>query len=395
MTQEVRTLEDTLAERGVTRRDFLKFCGTVAAMLGLSELAVPQIAAAVEAAAASKLAPAVWLDGGLCTGCTESTAQGENPDVATVVLDILSMYYMETVMYATGDSAEEALKQTVETNEGKFIMVFEGAVMTGFGGNALRIGGKPGIDQIKEVAPNAAAVVAVGSCAVDGGWVRAYPNPAGAMGISEYLASQSIKTPVINLPTCPVNPVWLVAIVVDVLLLGELESGAILGKLDEFGRPKLIFGQTIHDNCPRRGHFENGEFVYRFGSEEEAKNYCLYALGCKGPQTYTNCPVVRWNDKVSWCVNSGSPCIGCGGFNWVDENAPFLSRFRRVGIGKVGNEQGGWNPASIGAVAGGVVAGALVVHGIGMKTAGRIGEEPATEDMKDYDRRHLPKGGDS
>ncbi|HEY5541540.1 MAG TPA: hydrogenase small subunit [Coriobacteriia bacterium] len=398
MTQEVLTFDDQLADRGVSRRDFLKFCGTVAAMLGMSELAVPQIAAAVEAAAAKKLAPAVWLDGGLCTGCTESTAQGENPDVATIVLDILSMNYMETIMYAMGDSAEEALTQTVEANAGKFIMVYEGAVMTGFDGNALRVAGKTGLDQIMEVAPKAAAIVAVGSCAVDGGWVRAHPNPGGAMGIGEYLKSQNIATPVINLPTCPVNPVWLVAMVIDVLLLGGIDdqgkvTQGLVDKLDAFGRPKLIFGQTIHDNCPRRGHFENGEFVYEFGSKEEALGYCLYAMGCKGPQTYTNCPIVRWNNKASWCVNSGSPCIGCGGFNWVDENAPFLSRMRRVGIGS-GAHEGGYNPATLGAVAGAVVAGALVVHGVGMYAAGRIGEGPPTEEMKDYDRKHMKKGGD-
>ena len=397
MTQEVLTFDDQLADHGVSRRDFLKFCGTVAAMLGLSELAVPQIAAAVEAAAASKLFPAVWLDGGLCTGCTESTAQSENPDVAQIVLDILSMNYMETIMYATGASAEEALTQTIDA--GKFIMVYEGAVMTGFDGNALRVVGKTGLDQIKEVAPKAAAIIAVGSCAVDGGWVKADPNPGGAMGIGEYLAQEGIKTPVINLPTCPVNPVWLVAMVIDVLLLGGLDdqgkvTQALVDKLDEFGRPKLIFGQTIHDNCPRRGHFENGEFVYQFGSAEEAKGYCLYAMGCKGPQTYTNCPVVRWNNKTSWCVNSGSPCIGCGGFNWVDENAPFLSRMRKVGLGQVGASGGGWNPATIGAVAGGAVVGALVVHGVGMGLAGRIGEGPETEEMKDYDRKRMKKGGD-
>ena len=398
MTTEDRTFSDQLELRGVSRRDFLKFCGSVAAMLGLSEAMVPQIASAVEAAAASKLYPAVWLDGGLCTGCTESTAQSTNPDVAGIVLDILSMNYMETIMYATGESAEQALKETVEKYKGKFIMVYEGAVMTGFEGNALRVAGKPSLEQIKEVAPNAAAIIAVGSCAVDGGWVKANPNPAGAMGISEYLKQEGIATPVINLPTCPVNPEWIVAMVIDVLLLGKLEPDAagvpkIVAELDQFGRPKLIFGQTIHDNCPRRGHFENGEFVYKFGSVEEAKSYCLYAVGCKGPQTYTNCPIVRWNNQTSWCVESGSPCIGCGGFNWVDENAPFLNRYRQIGIG-MGPQTGGFSPTTVGAVAGGVVAAGLVVHGLGMKAAGRIGEGPATEEMKDHDRKRMKKGGD-
>ena len=393
MAHEDRAFSDQLAARGVTRRDFLKFCGSVAAMLGLSEAMVPTIASAVEQAAASKLTPAVWLDGGLCTGCTESTAQATNPDVGQIVLDILSMNYMETIMYATGDSAEAALKETVEKFKGKFIMVYEGAVMTGWDGNALRVAGKPSLEQIMEVAPNAAAIIAVGSCAVDGGWVKAAPNPAGAIGISEYLKSQDVATPVINLPTCPVNPEWIVAMVVDVLFLGKLESGAILDELDEFGRPKIIFGQTIHDNCPRRGHFENGEFVYKFGSVEEAKGYCLYPLGCKGPQTQTNCPIVRWNNQTSWCVESGSPCIGCGRFNWVDAGAPFLDRFRQIGIGG-GNQGSGYDPSNAALLAGGVVAGALVVHGLGMKAAGRIGQGPATEEMKDHDRKRMKKGGD-
>lgn len=393
MAHEDRAFSDQLAARGVSRRDFLKFCGSVAAMLGLSEAMVPTIASAVEQAAASKLTPAVWIDGGLCTGCTESTAQASNPDVAQIVLDILSMNYMETIMYASGDSAEQALKDTVEKSKGKFIMIYEGAVMTGWEGNALRVAGKTGLEQIMEVAPSAAAIIAVGSCAVDGGWVKANPNPAGGMGISEYLKSQNVATPVINLPTCPVNPEWIVAMVVDVLFLGKLESGAILDELDEFGRPKLIFGQTIHDNCPRRGHFENGEFVYKFGSVEEAKGYCLYPVGCKGPQTQTNCPIVRWNNQVSWCVESGSPCIGCGRFNWVDEGAPFLDRFRQIGIG-AGTETGGFDPSNAALLAGGVVAGALVVHGLGMKAAGRIGDGPATEEMKDHDRKRMKKGGD-
>jgi hydrogenase small subunit len=186
--------------------------------------------------------------------------------------------------------------------------------------------------------------------------------------------------------------------VIDVLLLGGLEADAagapkIAAKLDEFGRPKLIFGHTIHDNCPRRGHFENGEFVTEFGSAEEVAGYCLYKLGCKGPQTYTNCPIVRWNNQVSWCVESGSPCIGCGGFNWVDENAPFLGRMRRIGVGS-GKNDAGYNPATLGMIAGGVVAGALVVHGFGMGAAGRIGNGAPQEEMKDYDRKRMKKGGD-
>lgn len=402
MANEDRAFYDVLADRGVSRRDFLKFCGSVAAMIGLSETMVPTIAAAVEEAASSKLYPAVWVNGGACTGCTESIAQATYPDVAQIVLDILSLNYIETIMMATGHDADRALYETAEKNEGNFIMIYEGSVMTGLEGNTLRIAGEPSLKVLDELGPKAAAVIAVGSCAVDGGWVRSTPSPAPknvprepgawATGVSQYFADKGIETPVINLPTCPVNPEWIVAMVIDALILGRLADGSILDKLDAQGRPKLIFGRTIHDNCPRRGHFENGEFVYQFGTSEEVLNYCLYPVGCKGPQTYTNCPTVRWNNQTSWCVESGAPCIGCGDFNWVDQNAPFLGRFRQVGIGTV--SESGWNPAIVGAAAGGLVVGALAVHGIGMKVAGRIGEGPATEDMKDYDRKRTKKGGD-
>ena len=165
---------------------------------------------------------------------------------------------------------------------------------------------------------------------------RPYPNPAKATWVSASTSSRKgIATPVINLPTCPVNPEWIVAMVVDVLLLGKLESGAILDELDEFGRPKLIFGQTIHDNCPRRGHFENGEFVYQFGSAEEAKGYCLYAVGCKGPQTYTNCPIVRWNNQVSPGASSpvrrASAAATSTGSTRTRRSS---NRFRQIGIGQ-------------------------------------------------------------
>jgi len=373
--------------RGVTRRDFLKFCGSVAAMIGLTEAAVPQIAAAVEKG--SKLAPALWINGGACTGCTESMAQADYPDVATVVLELLSFDYFETIMMAQGEDAEKAKAAVIE--KGGYVCVYEGTVMRGFEGNALRVAGKPQIEELPELFTNAAAILAVGSCAVDGGWVAARPNPADGIGVLQFCKDEGIDTPVINLPTCPVNPEWVVAMVVDVLLLGGLDDLSRFD-LDDFNRPKLIFGQSIHDNCPRRGHFENGEFVYEFGSVEEKKNYCLYAVGCKGPQTFTNCPVVRWNKRASWCVESGAPCIGCGsadplkpGGNWVDVGAPFLNRHKDIRIGDMLTQ-----PPVVGAAVGAAAVAALAVHGIGMKAAGRMDGGAPFEEMKEHDRK---KGG--
>ena len=391
MTKEGYSFYEQLEARGVSRRDFMKFCGSTAALLGLSSSMVPSIAAGLESK--SGLTPALWINGGACTGCSESMAQATYPNVADVVLDLLSLNAMETVGMASGEYAEKSIEDMIEAHPGEFILIVEGAAMTGLDGNTLRVAGKPFIETLKHVAENAVAVVAVGSCAVDGGWVRAYPNPAGATGVSMYLKSVGVETPVVNLPGCPVNPEEIVAVVVDVLLLSGLEG--LVGKLDEYGRPKYLYGQTIHENCQRRGHFEAGHFVYEFGSAEEAQGYCLYAMGCRGPQTFRRCGVIRWNNQSSWCVESGGPCIGCSAFNWVDNSTPFRARARRVGQGMVGPNDGGWDPAIVGAVAGGAVAGALVLHGFGMKAAGRIGKNAnlKTEEMKEYDKKRAKKQG--
>jgi hydrogenase small subunit len=375
------SFEQLLEQRGVTRRDFLKLCGGVAVALGLSEAMVPQIAQALEESVigkeSGKLTPAIWLELASCTGCTESLAQVDTPDVASVVLDLISLNYAETLSAGAGWSLEEAKKQTVEA--GGYILFIEGALMEGWDGNALRIAGETGLEIVRECASNAFAVVCCGSCAVDGGWQAAYPNPGGAIGIEaflkkdlaagnfKYVGGEGDLPPIINVPSCPSNPEHLVAVLVDALLIDRLPE------LNERNMPTLIFGQTIHDNCPRRGHFENGEFVYHFGSEEEKKGYCLYPVGCKGPQTKSNCPVVRWNRRASWCVESGAPCAGCAqadpnkqGFNWVDMNTPFLGRFRDIKLGDVNID-----PTFIAYGVGAVVVVALVLHGFGMKATGR------------------------
>ena len=404
MAQEAHgAFYDLLAVRGVSRRDFLKYCSYIAATLGLSEAAVPQVAAALEKGSALK--PALWLNGGSCTGCTESMAQVDTPDVATIVLELLSLNYFETIMAAAGEQAEENIAETIK--EGNFLLIYEGSVMTGEDGNTLLVNGRKGTEILAEAAAAAQAVISVGACAVDGGWVAAYPNPAGAMGVQAYLTQEGIATPVVNIPCCPMNPEWVVAMVVQWLIVAEddpamfLEKTALLQKSYKdyltgadvtLNYPEYVVGSTIHDNCPRRGHFENGEFVTEFGSEEEALGYCLYKVGCKGPQTFTQCPVTRWNRSVSWCVNSGAPCIGCGGLNWVDNNAPFFKRLSSMQFGD--NALGNVQPGSVAAVVGGVAAAALVAHGLGMKAAGRVGDGPPMEEMKKYDRKRASKGGD-
>lgn len=388
----VDKLHDLLAGRGISRRSFLEFCAAVAVALGLSEAMAPTIQQAIAEGvigkAEGKLVPVIWLELASCTGCTESFAQVDTPDIATVVLELISLNYSETLSAGAGRSLEQAKDETIEA--GGYIVIIEGALMEGWDGNALRIANEKGVDIVKHAVSNALAVVCAGSCSVDGGWQAAVPNPGGAIGIQNFLnkafkAGEIDKVPpIINVPGCPANPEHLVAVLVDVLLLNTLPD------LDRNNKPELIFGQFIHENCPRRGHFENGEFVYQFGSVEEKLGYCLYPMGCKGPQTKNNCPVVRWNRRVSWCVESGAPCAGCSVTdpkttrnNWVDLNTPFLKRFRSFNIMK-------WRlqPATLAVAAGGLVLGALVVHGIGWKISGRFDGGAPYEAERSWDIKH-------
>ncbi|WP_080798111.1 hydrogenase small subunit [Arabiibacter massiliensis] len=390
----VSEFQQMLSARGVSRRSFMKLCGAVAVAAGLSELAAPKVAQALETsvigAKEGKLFPVIWIEGASCTGCTESFAQVETPDAASIVLEMISLNYSETLSAAAGHSMELAKEQTIKDCAGNYILVYEGAVLEGWGGQALRVADKPGTEHLAEAAESAVAVVALGSCAVNGGWMGANPNSSGALGVQAFLKKRGIETPVVNVPGCPANPEWLVAVLADVVLLGLTPAEL---DLTSEGKPTGIFGQTIHDNCERRGHFENGEFVYEFGSKEEAMGYCLYPLGCRGPQTKANCGVTLWNNRRSWCVQSGAPCIGCceaapndPGHNWVEVNTPFYKRHRDLRIGD-------WmvQPGTIALGITGILAAALVVHGFGMKLTGRMDGGADFEKVRSWDAKHPDK----
>jgi hydrogenase small subunit len=366
-------LFEIVEARGLSRREFLKYCAHLAALIGLTELHVPEIVEAITRA--SSLKPAVWISQGLCTGCTESVAQSYWPTPAEIVLDLLSINYWETLMWGAGKNAEGARKDTIVKDKGKYLVIVEGSIEEAEGGNVLRIAGKTGLEVLEETARDAEAVIAVGSCAVDGGWVAARPNTAKAIGTMDYLKKVGIDTPVINLPTCPVNPEWVTGLLIDFLVVGRLPE------LDEKNRPKIWFGQTIHDQCERRAHFERGEFVEKFGSPEEMKNWCLYKMGCKGPTTLTNCPVVRWNRKASWCIEAGSPCIGCGTVfpNWVDSNAPFFERLAETSLPGVL----GVTPPTIGTALGIATAVGIGAHLVGQAVTGRVGKGGPREESKE------------
>jgi hydrogenase small subunit len=181
------------------------------------------------------------------------------------------------------------------------------------------------------LAKNAAAVIAMGTCASFGGIPAGAPNPTQCVSIGELLAKKGIKTPVVNIPGCPPHPDWLIGTVVAVALYG-LEK--VAATLDELGRPKMFFGKCIHETCPRRADFDAARFARKFGDRG-----CLYELGCKGPVSFADCPTRMFNSGTNWCVGAGSPCHGCTEPDFPDRLSPLyqkiceqrLDRFRLLG----------------------------------------------------------------
>lgn len=308
----------TRRAEGLSRRDFIRMAGATVAMFGIPSALAPKLARAMEKAAAGR-PKVVWLHFASDTGCTESFIKTDHPSTAELVLDVLSVDYHESIMAAAGRQADEVLANSVRGKD--YICIVEGGIPT-VPGHGM-IGGREMLDVAKEVCGSARAVVAIGSCAVDGGVPAAAPNPSGIKGVDEALG---MKGKVINLPCCPVNPEWLVGTAVYVLTTGKIPD------LDGKGRPKMFYGRKIHDNCPRRAHFDAGHFVETFGSKEEALGYCLYKVGCKGPETYSECPKTRWNSKESWCIEIGAPCVGCAESGWTDRFAPFYGKLANVAL---------------------------------------------------------------
>ncbi len=284
---------------GVNRRDFLKVCTMAAAAVGLPASAAEKMAQRV---AMPKKPSVIWLQFQECTGCTESLLRTTHPGAAELILDLISLDYSETLMAAAGHQAEAALREAMKENQGKYVCVVEGAIPTKDAGVYCKIGDRTAIDIVKDVAGQAGAVIAIGSCASWGGIPSADPNPTGAVGVKDVVSGK----PLVTIPGCPANPYNLLGTVLQYATFGTLPA------LDEKLRPKFAYGRVIHDDCPRRPHFDAGRFCQRYGDEGARQGWCLYKLGCKGPRTHANCSLLNFGEVIgAWPIGIGAQCFGC------------------------------------------------------------------------------------
>jgi NiFe hydrogenase small subunit HydA len=179
---------------------------------------------------------------------------------------------------------------------------------------------------------------------------------------------------VINIARCPGNAEDMLATLTYVLVYKKVPP------LDSVGRPKFLYGALVHDNCERRAHFEQGNYIESFGDPHTADDWCWFKMGCKGPVTYAPCPVTRWNGHQSWCIKAG-PCIGCSEPAFWDTMEPFYSPVPNISAPGIV----GISDTTFTAILVGVTAGAIGAHLIGTAVTHRLRGggpmEPAPEEL--------------
>ncbi len=282
--------------------------------------------------------PVVYLQTSGCSGCAVSLLNSASPTIKNVLIDQIvpgvhiNLRFHPVIMAAAGELAIEAMEDTAKQKKGEYVLVVDGAVPMAADAVYGAVGERDGkpvtmLQRVTELARDSLAVIALGTCASFGGIPAARPNPTNAQPVSKVLESEGIDKPLINIPGCPPHPDWFVGTVAGIILNGLPAAD----DLDDLLRPRAYYGKLIHENCPRRAYFDEGKFAKKFGDEG-----CLYELGCKGPITYADCPLRRWNSGTNWVIGAGAPCNGCTQPEFPDQTAPFYEKLIDVDLPTIG-----------------------------------------------------------
>jgi len=297
----------------------------------------------------------LWLTTGLgCDGDSIAMTAARNPSFEDLMRGCLPgappvIIYNPVFAYETGEDFMRAFWDAAVGRLDPFILVLEGSVpneeISGDGYWAT-LGVDPSNGEpvstcawIDRLAPRAAAVLALGTCAAFGGIPAMRGNPTGAMGLGDYLGGRwrsRLDIPIVNLPGCPVQP----DNITETLLALRVARVAPPLDLDDQGRPRWLFARTVQQGCGRAGFAEQGEFA----ATPADHRGCLVKLGCKGPVTTCNVPIRSWIGGVGGCPNVGGICIACTMPGFPDKFMPFMepsplgllnARFTRFSYGPV------------------------------------------------------------
>src|SRR5450432_1515684 len=278
----------------------------------------------------------IWMTSGQgCDGDSVAMTSATNPSLEDIIQGVIPgmprvVIHNQVIAFETG---EEYIQAWIDAEQGKldpFVLVIEGSLgneqingeghWTGFGVNPAN--GQPITtnEWIDRLAPKAAAVVAVGTCATYGGIPAMKNTPTGAMGLPDYLGwnwKSKAGLPIVCIPGCPAQPDNTTETLL--YLVFQLAGKAPMIPLDDALRPKWLFDRTAHESCDRAGFYEQGDFAQEYGSSK-----CLVQIGCNGPVVYCNVPRRGWMNGIGGCPNVGGICMACTMPGFPDKFMPFM-----------------------------------------------------------------------
>ncbi len=286
-----------------------------------------------------RLVHAYWLAGMSCDGCSVAVTGATSPsveDLLTGRIPGVPRLVLHHSVLST-ESGEAFINNYELAAEGKlnapYVVIYEGSIAderlssaTGGYWSAMGAGENhqpiPTATWLKRMAPGAAAVIAIGTCATWGGIPAAIGNPTGSMSVMDFLGADyrsALGLPVVNIPGCSPIGDNFTEVVAAVLLF--LNGMGPLPEFDELGRPAWLFGETVHRRCVRAGWYEEGTFAKHYGDQE-----CLVEIGCWGPVVQCNITSRGAINHLGGCMNTGGICIGCTMPGFPDRFAPFYNR---------------------------------------------------------------------
>jgi len=171
-----------------------------------------------------KVVHAFWLAGMSCDGCSISVTGATNPSVEQLLTGSISG--LPTVVLhhpvLSVEAGEEFIEPFDRAAEGKldapYVVIYEGSIaderiaaetngyFSAMGDQVMEGSDArpfPTAARLAVMAPNAAAVIAIGTCATWGGIPAAAGNPTGSMSLMDFLGADyrsSLGLPVINIP---------------------------------------------------------------------------------------------------------------------------------------------------------------------------------------------------
>ena len=279
----------------------------------------------------------LWLQSAGCGGCTMSLLCAEGPNVFDLLAGAgLTFLWHPALSLESGAEVRGILASLVSGEVPLDILCVEGAIARGPRGTGryqiLSGTGRPLLDWLRDLAPLAAHVVAVGTCATYGGVTTAGGNPSDAVGVqydgahpggalpATFRARAGL--PVINIAGCPTHPDWVTETLL-MLVAGRLGAS----DLDALGRPRFYADHLVHHACPKNEFYE-----YKASARALSEMGCMMEhLGCIGTQAVGDCNIRPWNGQGS-CTRGGYPCINCTAPEFEEPRHLFTATPKIAGI---------------------------------------------------------------